>query len=141
MGGMATRTEHYGPCHCERCDPSAAPWPRPCPRDCEGFVHLEARVDRYPEPDWWLWACDRCGYDGEGNYVPARLGMSGSGWIPVKDRLPAEGDEVLAYDGHETCLVVYVPYVDGEPGRWVSSDGYPVRVTHWMPLPEPPPVE
>jgi hypothetical protein len=65
--------------------------------------------------------------------------MSGD-WIPVAERLPKEGQRVLAYEKPEHVIVVAemhsrMPLVGG---TWWSIDGYtPYSVfpTHWMPLP------
>jgi len=55
-------------------------------------------------------------------------------WISVKERLPRSGDTVLVYyrrgDYRRMDIVRYV-------GSWVTVDWY-TKVTHWMPLPEPP---
>ena len=65
-------------------------------------------------------------------------------WIPVGDRLPEEGVDVLV------CESSFVHMKTGEThqllnlasltnGCWSSSDeGMTLSVTHWMPLPEPP---
>ena len=63
-------------------------------------------------------------------------------WISVKERLPAELAEVLAYTdlGEQRVSMAFL-----ENGKW--HDGYSgcgivlmqqELVTHWMPLPEPP---
>lgn len=49
-------------------------------------------------------------------------------WIPVAERLPDIGIEVLVYSEDDG---ICVDYYDG------ASFGY-YGVTHWMPLPEPP---
>lgn len=57
-------------------------------------------------------------------------------WVRVEDRLPEKRQEVLCYFKYEpespdvVCQNVYVG-----SGIWQSESG---RVTHWMPLPEPP---
>lgn len=73
--------------------------------------------------------------------------MKQAGWVSVKDRLPEEGERVLATDGDfvgEAYLMDYHP-VPGVFGRyWYRSYGAnwslvsDKPVTHWMPLPEPP---
>lgn len=68
-------------------------------------------------------------------------------WISVEDKMPhaeyGESDNVLAVDGHG---IVEMLYFDG--GCWRYPIGEPVfyenpswRITHWMPLPEPPKVQ
>ena len=64
-----------------------------------------------------------------------------SGWISVKDRLPDNTfppRDVLVYHywGGEMCIdrAWYSP----EKNRWRSFIGMNLKVTHWMPLPEPP---
>jgi len=49
------------------------------------------------------------------------------GWISVKDRLPENYSHVLTYSAKED----YVPYI------WLGDDRWN-KITHWMPLPEPP---
>ena len=67
-----------------------------------------------------------------------------SKWISVEDRLPhaeyGESDNVLTINRVGICKVLYF---DG--GCWCYPTGEPVyfgnprwRITHWMPLPEPP---
>lgn len=70
-----------------------------------------------------------------------------SGWISVGDRLPDtfkddDGDVhyewVLTTDGH-ACRLSACQYQ--EDGTWYMMGDYlisTVKVTHWMPLPEPP---
>lgn len=67
-------------------------------------------------------------------------------WISVNERLPERNCEVLAYYGFERdgsddlgymCMGVLGYYAyDRHPHFQHESIG--VRVTHWMPLPEPP---
>ena len=54
------------------------------------------------------------------------------GWIPVTERLPEQGQEVIVYDGGVLKPKVYC-YLFWNP----NYDNW-ARVTHWMPLPEPP---
>lgn len=57
-------------------------------------------------------------------------------WISVEERLPRSGDTVLVYyrrgDYRGVDILRYVAV-----GRWVTADLHK-KVTHWMPLPEPP---
>jgi hypothetical protein len=64
------------------------------------------------------------------------------GWIPAGERLPVEGQEVLAWNGGGQCEKPWQGHVlcEYRNGEWRESqefDRYP-GVTHWMPLPEPP---
>lgn len=53
-------------------------------------------------------------------------------WIPVAERLPEYGQEIIAYSGNVLKPTVYgVHYWNKEFDNWA-------RITHWMPLPEPP---
>lgn len=62
----------------------------------------------------------------------AELLKAGPEWISVKDRLPeSEGDYLCAFDDG---YVSSAEWIDGEWDLWVDSG----KVTHWMPLPEPP---
>lgn len=68
-----------------------------------------------------------------------------SEWISVEERLPTEQREVLAYYGFDrgdgdlgmmfTGVLTYFAY-DKKPHFQHEEIG--LRVTHWMPLPEPP---
>lgn len=57
-------------------------------------------------------------------------------WISVKERLPEEGEDVLAYLGEGIFGICWLL----KDGYWETRDSflYPDDVTHWMPLPEPP---
>lgn len=79
-----------------------------------------------------------------------------NGWISVKDRLPdAAGYECLVCAVNEIYNQVHVFTAHtgyGEPGWWTGNVHYmarvkspsdnrvhhALRITHWMPLPEPP---
>ena len=52
-------------------------------------------------------------------------------WISVEDRLPDKYNSVLIFCEGE----VRIDYIDSY-GSW--HDNFQYRVTHWMPLPEPP---
>ena len=77
--------------------------------------------------------------------TPARV-VPAPRWISVKERLPERNCEVLAYYGFVRegsddlgymCMGVLEYYAhDRNPHFQHESVG--VRVTHWMPLPEPP---
>ena len=58
-------------------------------------------------------------------------------WIPVSERLPNKGDEVLVYNGD---YIESVEYINND--FWMTmDDGEVENVTHWMPLPAPPEAE
>lgn len=69
-------------------------------------------------------------------------------WISVNERLPdinehtnlSLSDEVLVYnpDVAKVGIAQFVRYEEEGITDWISSDGYMVHVTHWMPLPPPP---
>lgn len=64
-------------------------------------------------------------------------------WIPVEERLPEEGADVLVAS---PCPNSNVPNIDiaswGSEGEqeivWRESDCGRIYPTHWMPLPSPP---
>lgn len=63
-----------------------------------------------------------------------------SRWIPVSERLPEDGVEVLFVDsGGDIYMgdhVSGVPQWEKDNGFW--SGKFYNNITHWMPLPEPP---
>lgn len=71
----------------------------------------------------------------EQTYEPEDL----SGWISVKDRLPEDDKEVLAYDSEHKEIVIAL--YDSEYEEWDYGDWYEGAITHWQPLPELPEVE
>lgn len=62
-------------------------------------------------------------------------------WISVKERLPKYGDYVLCigpkrgYYISEYRGLVDIPH---KAWPWFMAQGRSVKITHWMPLPEPP---
>ena len=55
-------------------------------------------------------------------------------WVCVKDILPEEDTEVLAYDGKN----VWLAWLNGD-NTWCSDIcNHGNNITHWMPLPKPP---
>lgn len=65
-------------------------------------------------------------------------------WISVEDRLPEENARVWVFCDGKTEVMIYRRDADGECRfYWEDELGlfsawYKCRVTHWMPLPEPP---
>lgn len=52
-------------------------------------------------------------------------------WIPVSERLPEQGQEVIVYDGGVLKPKVFCYLF------WNKDYNSWARITHWMPLPEP----
>jgi len=78
--------------------------------------------------------------------LAARCPHAEAKWISVKDRLPEDRQEVLTYWPMRDQIQVqryYYEYTSAEDGPWfmfgwqnhLLSEG---RITHWMPLPDPP---
>lgn len=72
------------------------------------------------------------GYEPEliADYLIAH-GVTVKEWIPVTERLPEDGVQVLACTKHGKAFSAHC-----ERGRFRVSGS--VTVTHWMPLPQPP---
>lgn len=58
-----------------------------------------------------------------------------STWTTVDTELPDSNETVLVF-APEADPPVWMGYI--EDGEWWLVDAYRARVTHWMPLPEPP---
>lgn len=69
-----------------------------------------------------------------------------SEWISVKDKLPKYSKEVLTYTPGMAMPIrvdAYDGYYGEDDGKWYEGWRYrgnhaENRITHWMPLPEPP---
>lgn len=57
------------------------------------------------------------------------------GWVSVKDRIPEEDTDVLAWN---ELGIEIAAYTTNPVKRWYSYTGNDVFVKYWMPLPEPP---
>ena len=92
--------------------------------------------------------CNGCAYRGHNNVCMDALmedalavinqlesNASVQKWIPVTERLPEEFKEVLVYrfTGCEVDSCVSI-----QKGYWSYDPVCEYKVTHWMPLPEPP---
>ena len=67
-------------------------------------------------------------------------------WISVKQKLPEFNVEVWAWviysDGNERGTETWLEHPENrskEFGEWAMGSARGYRVTHWMPLPAPPP--
>ena len=58
-------------------------------------------------------------------------------WIPVTERLPQIGRNVLIFSIKGYCAEGYFNGSGWSQYRWCAWIN-PQEVTHWMPLPEPP---
>lgn len=62
-------------------------------------------------------------------------------WIPVTERLPERTmppHDVLVYHDLKCGMFVDRAWYSYDLNRWCSVLGMKLKVTHWMPLPEPP---
>ena len=91
--------------------------------------------------------CDQaCKYYGYGDCFPYRFadhlisnGVTVQEWISVKERLPQEKVDCIVHYKHAYCdnddyWAIGMCFYDGEKFQFGSA----YKVTHWMPLPEPP---
>ena len=91
--------------------------------------------------------CDQaCKYYGYGDCFPDRFadhlianGVTVQEWISVKERLPQEKVDCIVHYKHAYCdnddyWAIGMCFYDGE--KFQLNSAY--KVTHWMPLPEPP---
>lgn len=126
--------------------------------DREKLIELIAAVRHCPQNDEDFGGCAKCKWLPDEDCTAARIAehllANGvmlskdtdvhSKWISVDDEMPhaeyGESDNVLAVDGFR---IVKMLYFDG--GCWCRPTGETVvyenprcRITHWMPLPQPP---
>ena len=62
----------------------------------------------------------------------------GSKWIPVTERLPDNGEIVLACGKRHATSGMFQGALRNNPKLWHWKGNTLKEVTHWMPLPEPP---
>ena len=59
-------------------------------------------------------------------------GVTVQEWIPVGERLPERGQQVIAYSGYAWKPKVFsTTFYDKDDYGWLA-------VSHWMPMPDPP---
>lgn len=75
-------------------------------------------------------------------FIKGIEGVEGQqGWISVKDKLPPATmppRDVLVYHDLTCGMLVDRAWYSHEKKKWRSFLGMNLKVTHWMPLPEPP---
>ena len=59
-------------------------------------------------------------------------------WISVKERLPEDIRDVLVFHKLSRCGYCDRAWYDSDAKKWHSALSMNMKVTHWMPLPEPP---
>lgn len=60
-------------------------------------------------------------------------------WISVNERLPDDMCDKLVFDIRSETQCQYISYYNPQENNWKRTvDKKPIKVTHWMPLPEPP---
>lgn len=95
----------------------------------------------------YITPCDEYGYRIDGELCEAHLmavrALTIQKWIPVTERLPEKGCEHLCrcivndFDDMPFYMVLRYILIDEYPHFQHETKGG-MKVTHWMPLPEPP---
>lgn len=62
-------------------------------------------------------------------------------WISVKDRLPDNDTEVLAWVSGVGCFIEYISSASEDDQDGWTQERFTKSFDFWMPLPEPPEVE
>ena len=68
-------------------------------------------------------------------------GVTVQEWISVEERLPDRTmppHDVLVYHDLNCGMFIDRAWYSHEKNKWSSAVGMNLKVTHWMPLPEPP---
>lgn len=68
-------------------------------------------------------------------------GVTVQEWIPVTERLPSDEKEVLVYYGFGDLRFMHMgilTYYCFDPNPHWQHEGTGMKITHWMPLPQPP---
>ena len=80
--------------------------------------------------------CDT--YEGQAEYLISN-GVTVQEWISVRDKLPEDDSDVLAYSRNgEECRIYPANYAKGVWFDCIFTTPATDTTTHWMPLPEPP---
>ena len=72
------------------------------------------------------------------NEEPSAASAGSLAWIPVTERLPTNGQRVIAFFPDEIESVGEATFRNNEENRWLTEHGSWFEATHWMPLPAPP---
>ena len=80
----------------------------------------------------------KCNRDSENAIRLEEKQATSDGWIPVTERLPEDGQDVLGFLQNDTERGIFPANYDH--GIWFDClfNIHIQSVTHWMPLPEPP---
>ena len=89
-------------------------------------LDLDMYVDKHTQTSWEAWQAAKA------QVVP-------DVFVSVEDKLPIDGQDVIAFDAIKHCVFKGGEFLQG----YIESDtGHeyeePVEVTHWMPIPQPP---
>ncbi|ENV0480672.1 DUF551 domain-containing protein [Salmonella enterica] len=75
-----------------------------------------------------------------GNHTEQHLDMVESGWIPVSERMPEDGEHVIVFHPKDGVMQITFFFAYGKWWDAAEDDGGLSKsyFTHWMPLPAPP---